>query len=43
MQFLGAVKMGDVENAQRKILQTIDMLVEMQKIEIDLTRKTVDS
>jgi len=39
MQFLGGVKMKEVENAQRKIIELINTLVEAQKIKINLTRK----
>ena len=42
MQFLGAVKMKDVENAQRKIVEVVDGLAESGTIQMGSTEEMID-
>jgi len=42
MQFLGAVKMKDVENAQRKIVELVNQLAESGTIQMDSTEEMIE-
>ena len=42
MQFLGAVKMREVENAQRKIVETVNALAEVGTIQVGSNEEMVE-